>query len=100
MNTTITARHFVASERLQQFANENVNKLEKFYDGLMSCDIVLMPSESPEYPQQVELKLKVARTFLTAKGEAHSYEQAIMMAVEALRKQLIKYKEKHIQFNP
>ncbi len=98
MNTTITARHFTASDRLQNFANENVNKLEKFYDGLMSCDIVFMPNESPENPQKVELKLKVARTFLNANEEAPTYEQAIMKAVEDLRKQLIKYKEKHLQF--
>jgi len=97
MNTTITARHFTASDRLQEFATESVEKLEKYYDGLIDCDIVFEPNESPEVPQKVELRVKFARTFLTASEAAETYEQAISKAVDNIRRQLIKYKEQHFQ---
>lgn len=97
MNTTITARHFSASTRLQDYAKKNAQKLEKYYDGIIDCDIVFEPNESPEEPQKVELKVKFANTFLTASETAETYEQAINKAVDTVKRQLIKYKDKHFQ---
>lgn len=97
MNITITARHFNASNRLHEFATKNVTKLEKFYDGILDCDIVFEPNESPVEPQKVELRVKVAKTFLTASETAETYEQAIGKAIENIKRQLIKYKDKQFQ---
>lgn len=94
MNTSFTARHFNASERLQAYALEAVTKLEKFYDGIIDCDIVLSPHESHDDPQQVELTVKVAKTTLNASENAPTYEQAMTKAIDNMRRQLLKYKEK------
>jgi putative sigma-54 modulation protein len=94
MNTSFTARHFNASERLQAHALDNVKKLEKFYDGIIDCDIVMSPHESHDEPQQVELTVKVTGITLNASENAATYEQALGKAVDNMTRQLVKYKEK------
>lgn len=94
MNTSFTARHFSASERLKAYSLETVTKLEKFYDGILDCDIVLLPNESYDEPQQAELTVKVAKTTLKASETAQTYEQALGKAIENMTRQLLKYKEK------
>jgi putative sigma-54 modulation protein len=94
MNTSFTARHFNASERLQEHALNAVKKLERFYDGIQDCDIVLSPHESHDNPQGAELTVKVTGTTLVATETAATYEQAIGHAVENMTRQLLKYKEK------
>ncbi len=94
MNTSFTARHFNASDRLQQHALNAVKKLERFYDGIQDCDIVLSPNESHDSPQGAELTVKVTGNILVATETAATYEQAIGQAVENMTRQLVKYKEK------
>jgi putative sigma-54 modulation protein len=94
MNTSFTARHFNASDRLQAYSLETVTKLEKFYDGILDCDIVLQPNESHEEPQQAELTVKVTGTTLKASEAAQTYEQALGKAIDNMTRQLLKYKEK------
>lgn len=94
MKTTFTARHFEASQDLQQYCRDSVEKLEQFYDRIVMCDIILEPTPSNETPQQAEIIVKVPRKVLTAKEAATSYEQAIHNAVELVSRQLKRYKEK------
>lgn len=94
MNTSFTARHFNASERLQQHSLNAVKKLERFYDGILDCDIVLSPNESHDSPQGCELSVKVTGSVLVASETAATYEQAMGMAVDNMSRQLLKYKEK------
>ncbi|MEX0844044.1 MAG: ribosome-associated translation inhibitor RaiA [Balneolaceae bacterium] len=94
MKTTFTARHFEASQDLQQYCRDSVEKLEQFYDRIVMCDIILEPTPSNETPQQAEIIVKVPRKILTAKESATSYEQAIHNAVELVSRQLKRYKEK------
>jgi putative sigma-54 modulation protein len=94
MKTTFTARHFHASERLQAYANESVEKLSKFFDGTMDADIVLEPNEDIENPQRATITLQVARAVLVASENAKTYEMALNASVDNLKRQLIKHKEK------
>lgn len=94
MNTSFTARHFTASPDLQENALESVQKLTKFYDAILDCDIVAEPHPDPVNSQQIELNVKVAKDLLTAKENAPSYEQAINAAVDNMKRQLKKYKSK------
>lgn len=96
MNTSFTARHFNASERLQAYCLDAASKLEKFYDGIIDCDIVVSPHPDHDSPQQVELTVKVAKTTLNATENAATYEQAILKAIDNMKRQLIKYKEKRL----
>ncbi len=94
MNTRFTARHFNASEDLKKSAIESAEKLTKFYDGIIDCDIILQPNEDPESPQSAEFNIKVAKDYLKATESAPTYEQAINKVVDNMKRQLIKYKNK------
>ncbi|MEX0771599.1 MAG: ribosome-associated translation inhibitor RaiA [Balneolales bacterium] len=94
MNTTFTARKFDASDHLQDYANQAVRKLEKYYDSILVCDVVLMPHADPDQPQKAELNLQVPENFLTAIETGTTYEHAINKAVDSMKRQVLKYKNK------
>ncbi|MEL7834296.1 ribosome hibernation-promoting factor, HPF/YfiA family [Fodinibius sp. Rm-B-1B1-1] len=94
MKTTFTARHFDANKELHQYAEDAVQKLDQFYDRILTCDIVLQPVPDDENPQQAELNVKVPQKLINAKEQASSYEQAINMVIENVTRQLKKYKSK------
>ncbi len=94
MKTTFTARHFDASKELHTYAEDAVQKLDQFYDRILTCDIILQPVPDDENPQQAELNVKVPQKLINAKEQASSYEQAINMVIENVVRQLKKYKSK------
>ncbi|TVQ14099.1 MAG: ribosome-associated translation inhibitor RaiA [Balneolaceae bacterium] len=94
MKTTFTSRHFEASNRLHDYSVKTVKKLEKFFDGIIDCDIVLQPNEDHDEPNQAELIVKVPNDLLNVSETGATYEQAILKAVDTMKRQLIRYKEK------
>ncbi len=94
MNIRITARHFSASERLQDYAKDSMRKLTRFYDEIQDADVVLEPTADPVKSQGVEVILTVRGATLTATETAATYETALNQAVDNLSRQLVKYKEK------
>lgn len=96
MNVKIIAVRFDASEKLQKFVESKVSKLSHFYDNIMGADVYLRV----EVPQQsenklVEIKLDVPGIDLFAKKQADSFEEATDLAVEALKNQIQKHKDKY-----
>lgn len=94
MKTSFTARHFDASPELHAYAEDAVQKLDQFFDRIISCDIILEPVPDDEEPQQAELNVKVPQKLLNAKETASSYEQAINKVIDNIARQLKKYKDK------
>lgn len=95
MKTTFTARHFEASDTLKQYSVDSVQKLDQFYDRILTCDIILEPTPDDEEPQQAELNVKIPQKLINAKEQAQTYEQAMNRVVENVTRQLKKYKNKH-----
>jgi len=93
MKTTFTARHFDPSSELHAYAEDAVQKLDQFYDRILTCDIILQPIPDDDNPQQAELNVKVPQKLLNAKESASSYEQAINMVIDNIVRQLKKYKK-------
>lgn len=94
MKTSFTSRHFEASKRLHEYSVETVKKLEKFFDGIIDCDIVMLPNEDHDEPSQAELIVKVPNDLLTVSETAPTYEQALLKSIDTMKRQLIRYKEK------
>ncbi len=95
MNITIQSVHFDAAEKLENFINQKVNKLEVFYDGILSAEVILRldKSESTEN-KLVEISLDIPGNNLFAKKQSKTFEEAVDLACDALKKQLTKRKEK------
>ena len=83
MKISIKSIHFDASTQLEAFIQKKVSKLEQFYDGILSAEVVLKVVK-PETSQNKEVGIKI----LVPKFEETDE------CVSALEKQLIKIKEK------
>ncbi len=96
MEVIINSVHFDADQRLLDFINKKVNKLDTFFDGIIIAEVTLRALK-PETPKNKisEVKLSIpVNGYLFAKKEADSFEEATDLALDAMRKQLTRYKEK------
>ena len=96
MEVIINSVHFDADQRLLDFINKKVNKMDTFFDGIINAEVTLKVLK-PETPKNKisEVKLSIpANGYLFAKKEADSFEEATDLALDAMRKQLTRYKEK------
>ncbi|WP_242926624.1 ribosome hibernation-promoting factor, HPF/YfiA family [Pontibacter vulgaris] len=87
--------HFEADAQLSDFIKQRVDKLETFYDRIVEGEVFLKNNNNDGNDNKtVELKLFVPGSTLFSKEDAPSFEAAADAAIEAMRKQLKKYKEK------
>jgi putative sigma-54 modulation protein len=95
MKVKINSVHFKADTKLETFINEKIDKLSGLYDGVIGSDVTLKVdnTEAPEN-KITEIKLTVRGNNLYAKKQCKTFEEATDIAVDALRKQLSKHKEK------
>jgi putative sigma-54 modulation protein len=94
MKLQVHSIHFTADQKLIGFIEQKVNKLETFYDRLVSGEVFLRLNNEGIENKTVEIKLKVPGSELFAKVHAKSFEAAADLATEALKSQLNKFKTK------
>lgn len=95
MNIIINAVHFKADQKLEDFIKERLLKLHTFFEGVIGAEVKLKVDNNDSRANKiVEMRLIIKGNDLFAIKEAKSFEEASDDVVEALRKQLVKYKEK------
>ncbi len=95
MKVKVSSLHFTADQKLIDFANDKVSKLEKFYDKIIDGSIVFRLDNAEDKENKVtEIKINIPGKELFAKKQSDSFEKAVDEAVEALRRQIKKHKEK------
>ncbi len=95
MKVNITSLHFKTDKKLESYILEKVEKLSGLYDGLLSSEVTLRLEKNESDKNKVaEIRLLMRGNDLIAKKQSNTFEQATDTAVEALRKQLVKHKEK------
>lgn len=95
MEIRIQAIHFDATEQLQAFIQKKVSKLEQYFDGILKAEISLkVVKPETAMNKQAGIKLLVRNGECFAEKINDSFEGAIDECVEALEKQLVKFKEK------
>lgn len=95
MDVRIQSIHFDASEQLQAFTQKKVSKLEKYYEEIQKVEVsfkVIKPETAEN--KEASIKVLVPNGELFASKVCDTFEEAIDLNVEALEKQLAKYKEK------
>ncbi|GAB3541172.1 ribosome-associated translation inhibitor RaiA [Pontibacter brevis] len=88
--------NFDASEQLNSFIQQRVNKLETFYDRIIDGEVFMKDngSQGGTDNKEVEIRLFVPGTTLFSQENASSFEAAADAAVDAMRRQLKRHKEK------
>lgn len=95
MDTQMHAIHFKADQKLLSFIQERLNKLEQFNDQIVSAEVFLRLDKDREKENKIaEIKLHIPGKEMFAKKQCKSFEEATNVAVEALRRQIIKDKER------
>jgi putative sigma-54 modulation protein len=96
MEVKINTVHFNADPKLVEFTNKKVGKLETFFDGIVSAEVTLKVQKPEANNNKVaELKISVpVKGNLFAKKQADTFEEAIDLVIDAVRKQMGKFKEK------
>jgi putative sigma-54 modulation protein len=80
---------------LIDFINEKVGKLDLFFENIIAGEVFLRIDKSQEGDNKVaEVKILIPGKELFAKKQCKTFEEATDLAVEALRKQVRKHKEK------
>jgi len=89
--------HFDADQKLLDFIQKKTDKLETFYDRVIDGEVFLkLDNNDVNQNKIVEIKLNAPGSQLFAKGQNSSFEAAADLAVEALRRQIKKLKEKQL----
>ncbi|WP_010663864.1 ribosome hibernation-promoting factor, HPF/YfiA family [Marinilabilia salmonicolor] len=95
MNITIESVHFDTAERLEDFINQKVGKLDQFSDSIIGAEVTLRLDKAETSENKVaEIELDIPGSNLFAKKQSKTFEESVDQTCEALRKQLIKRKEK------
>ena len=95
MQLQVHSIHFDADQKLIDFIQEKVDKLTQFHDQIISGEVFLRLENSDTNENKVaEIKLLVPGKDLFARRQCKSFEEATDDAVEALRRQIKKHKEK------
>jgi ribosomal subunit interface protein len=92
MHVKFTARRFRAHADVKEHAIESAKKLGKFYDGIVTADVILSYERASNSVKTAEINLHVYGTILSAKEKSDDYHKSIEAAVEKLGMQLSKYK--------
>ncbi len=96
MEIKINSVHFTADQKLVDFINKKVSKLDTFFDGIINAEVTLKVDKPESTNNKIsELKLSIpANGYLFAKKQADSFEEATDLAIDAIKKQLDKFKDK------
>ena len=92
MEIKIKAIHFDATEKLQQFINKRVDKLVKHNEEIADVEVTLKVVK-PESAMNKEAGIRLEmpqRDDLFASKTADTFEEAIDLCVDALKRQLEK----------
>lgn len=95
MEVRIQAIHFEATEKLQDFIVKKVNKFEKFSDEIRKVEVslkVVKPETSMN--KEVSIKMLASTGEFFAEKVCDTFEEAVDICLDALARQLSKYKEK------
>lgn len=95
MDIRIKSVRFEHSEKLEEFIQKKVSKLDKYFDDIIYVDITLKVIKPETVSnKQVEIMVSVPNNELFAEKVSDSFEESVDLVVDAVKKQLTKHKEK------
>ena len=95
MEIKIQSIHFDATEKLQEFIEKKVAKLEKTFEDIKSAEVqlkVVKPATAQN--KETSLSVSVPGTTLFVEKTCDTFEEGIDLCVDAMKVQLTKFKEK------
>lgn len=95
MRVHTQALHFSADQKLLQFIEARLQKLELFFDRIITAEVTLKLENSGQIKDKIaEIRLKIPGGVLFVKDSQKTFEASVDSATEALKRQLIRFKER------
>ena len=95
MKVRIQSIHFHADDTLLELIEEKVNKLVHFYDHIIGSEVFLKLDKASDTQNKiVQIKLAIPGNDLFTEHQCKTFEEATDLCIEALSRQVKKYKEK------
>jgi putative sigma-54 modulation protein len=95
MKVNTQSVNFNADGKLIDFVQRRLDKLDQFYDKVISSDVFLkVENTSSKENKIVEIKLLVPKDNFLVKKQCKSFEEAIDSACSSLERKLVKKKKK------
>jgi putative sigma-54 modulation protein len=95
MNIQIHSVRFDADKKLIDFVNLKLSKLTQFSEGIVNAEVYLRLDKDQERENKIaEIKLEYPGGPLFAKKQSKTFEEATDGAIDALKKQITKQKQK------
>lgn len=95
MNVRIQAVKFEVNPRLKDFINAKMSKLHRFAEDAISADVTLREDKNDTKGDKVvTIKLAMPGDELIADFRSTTFEESLDQGIEALKKQLERYKSK------
>ena len=95
MKLRIQSINFDATASLETYINKKTEKLEKFFDEILNVEVylkVIKPETTTN--KEAEIKVSIPNVDFFASKTCNSFEEAVDLTLEAIDKQMRKYKEK------
>lgn len=94
MNVKIQSLKFDADQKLIDFIENKLNKLGKLSEEIIAADVTLKIDKDNEHGNKIAaISLDIPGDKLVAEKQCKSFEEAIDLSIDALKKQLSKHKE-------
>ncbi len=95
MKVNAQSVNFNANAALMNFVQSRLDKLETFYDRVISSDVYLkLENTNVKENKIVEIKVNIPKDNIIVKKQCRSFEEAVDSACNSIERQLVKRKEK------
>ena len=95
MNLRVQSVNFTADQKLVDFIEERLEKLNQYYDRIINGEVFLKVDNNHTKQNKIaEIKLHIPGHEFIVKKQCKSFEEATDLSAEALRRQLRKHKGK------
>ena len=95
MKISVQSIRFNADRKLLTFIQKKADKLDQFFDQIISGQVYLkLQNTEGETNKVAEIKLSIPGSQLFAKEQCKTFEEATDLAIESLIRQVDKYKTK------
>lgn len=95
MEIRIKSIHFDATEKLQEFINKKVEKLQKSYEDIQKVEVQLkMEKPAAALNKTTSLTVTAPGNTLFVEKTCDTFEEGVDLCLDAMKVQLTKFKEK------
>ncbi|MBP6456820.1 MAG: ribosome-associated translation inhibitor RaiA [Chitinophagaceae bacterium] len=95
MKVNLQSVHFSVDYKLREYLEQKISKLEQFFSKIIDVQVFLKLENAGQVRDKiVEIKLNLPGKSILIKEIAQTFEAGIDLATDALKRQLVRFKEK------